>query len=86
MIYNFFLGRLVVHLKHKKYGFIKSMSGNIHEIFRLAIENNWISQRTEREGIFELIKARNGVRCYFSGVCKFRLGFNQMVDVEEEDL
>ena len=82
----FFLGRVVVILNHEKFGFIESHSGSIYQIFKMAIEKNWIPVRKRSNFKLTKINEREGVRASFSGVCKFRLGFNQVVVLEEEEL
>jgi len=82
----FIEGRIVIVLNHPKYGFVQSVSVNICDVFRVAIEKNWLPAMSKQNYVLTTINQRKGVRFEFEGICRFRLGFNQVVDVVEEEL
>lgn len=65
--------------------FVKSFSGDIVEIISKAMEKLWLPQGGS---IFEIIE-QNGTkyaRTVLKGKCKFRLGVEQKVTLEEEQI
>ncbi|CAF0776703.1 unnamed protein product [Brachionus calyciflorus] len=80
-------GRLLVTLNNKKENnqFVKSFSGDIVEIIRLATEKYWLPANSS---IFEIVDI-NGTkyaRTSLKGNCKFRMGVEQFVELTEESL
>lgn len=81
-------GRIVVTVNHRKENnaFVKTFSGDIVEIIRKAQEKNWLPPSSL--SLFEIIDI-NGVRMArssFKGKCRFKLGVEQNVTLEEEKL
>ncbi len=83
---TFIEGRLVAVLSHPKYGFVNSYSGSVFEIVQMALEKGWVPARSEANYVLTQINERRGVRACFGGVCKFRLGFDQVVEIQEEKI
>ena len=80
-------GRLVVSLTSKKDStFFKSLSGDIVEIVSSALDKHWLPAGA---GIFEIAEGEHGeryARALIKGVCKFRLGVEQHVTLDEESI
>lgn len=79
-------GRLTVVLNNRKDNqFIKLFSHDIVEIIRQAMEKHWLPPNSS---IFEIVEI-NGTkfaRTVVKGICKFRLGVEQFVELNEENL
>ncbi len=84
-MYN--IGRLFVTLNNRRdnNAFVKNFTADITEIISLAIDKLWLPPNSCR---FEIID--NGgnkyVKSEMKGKCKFRLGVEQNVTVDEEKL
>ena len=65
--------------------FLKSFSGEIVEIINKSISNLWLPPNSS---IFEIVDAPSGkyVRTVLKGKCKFRLGVEQHVTIDEENI
>ena len=81
-------GRLFVTLSSKKHNneFIKSFSGEIVQILHMAIEKYWIHSDEANRIQFMKIQGKEAARIECVGKCKFRLGVEQHVNIQEEDL
>lgn len=80
-----FSGRLVITLNHKKDGFVKSFSADIAQIIDIGLDKLWIPRNSTK---FEVI-SMNGertVKSYLYGSCKFRLGVEQHIEINEQKL
>lgn len=79
-------GRLSVTLNNRKDNqFVKLFSYDIVEIIRQAMEKYWLPPNSS---IFEIVEI-NGTkyaRTNLKGICKFRLGVEQCVELNEENL
>lgn len=78
-------GRLVITLNHKKDGFVKSFSADIAQIIDIGLDKLWIPRNSTK---FEVI-SMNGertVKSYLYGSCKFRLGVEQHIEINEHKL
>lgn len=65
--------------------FVKSFSGDIVEIIGKALEKYWLPGSSN---LFEIvdINGQRYARSVLKGKCKFRLGVEQFVELNEEDL
>lgn len=65
--------------------FVKSFSGDIVEIIAKASEKLWLSSGSS---IFETIEINGNkyARTVLKGKCKFRLGVEQYVTLDEEEI
>jgi hypothetical protein len=81
-------GRIVVTLNNRRENnaFFKSFSGDIVEIISKALENYWVPASA---AIFDVTVAADGqkyARTVVKGCCKFRLGVEQHVTLNEEPI
>lgn len=78
-------GRLVVIITSKKDNtFIKSFSGDISQILRLAQDKHWMPPADGSSRIrFEKVNGVEKVTIDFSGRVKFKLGVEQHVNLKE---
>lgn len=80
-------GRLLVTLNSRTdtNQFVKSFSGDIVEIIRVAIEKHWMPANAS---IFEIVDSNSGkyARTLLKGKCNFRLGVEQHVTLDEENV
>lgn len=76
-------GRLIITLCHKKDGFLKSLSADITQILSLANEKLWIPKNAAN---FEVLNVNGNrlVKSSLYGKCKFRLGLEQHIEINEE--
>ncbi len=67
--------------------FVKSFSGDIVEIISKAINSAWLPANAS---LFEIVESANAggkhVRSILKGKCKFRLGVEQHVTLDEEKI
>ena len=63
--------------------FVKAMSGDIVDIIELATDKYWISQKSCSFEIVNFYGVKY-VKASFRGKCKFRLGVEQHVTLNEE--
>ena len=82
-----YIGRLVVTILNIQDNnkFLRSLSADIDEIIKLALERNWIPNDACK---FEVTRDNNSnlVKCNLKGKCKFRLGVAQNVTLDEMPL
>jgi hypothetical protein len=81
-------GRLLVTLLHRKENnaFVKSFSGDIVEIISKALEKFWLPVNHSSGNVFEIVEI-NGhkyAKSTIRGKCKFRLGIEQHVTLDEQ--
>ncbi len=74
-------GRLFCKLKKKKQAIEQVFSADMFQIIDLAYKSSWLPANGKN---FETID--NKVKANFAGQCKIRLGYNQRVELREEDL
>jgi len=81
-------GRLVVIINSKKdKSFIKSFSGDITQILRMAQDKHWMPPSDGSNRIrFEKVNGVEKVTIDFSGRVKFKLGVEQQVNLKEDTL
>jgi hypothetical protein len=73
--------------KKENNAFVKSFSGDLVEIFRLAMDKAWLPKGST--DIFDIQVDSFGakyVRSRLYGDCKFRMGIEQHVTINEEPL
>ena len=68
----------------KDHFFVKSFVGDIVQIIGLAKDKCWIPESSK----VQIINIRNTeiVKIDFSGVCTFRLGIEQHINLNEEEI
>jgi hypothetical protein len=81
-------GRLTVTLNNRRENnaFFKSFSGDIVEIIGKAVENYWVPANAS---VFEIVQGTDGqkyAKSVVKGSCKFRLGVEQHVTLNEEPI
>lgn len=80
-------GRLMVTLNSRvdSNQFVKSFSGDIVEIINKSMSSGWLPANSN---LFEIVDGRNGrfARTILKGTCKFRLGVEQHVSIDEETI
>lgn len=76
-------GRLIATLNHKKEGFVKSISGEIAQILKLANEKLWLPPNSSKFEVV-MINGEKVVKSSMNGKCNFRLGVQQHIEINEE--
>jgi len=80
----YFKGRLHISISDKKDGLLKTLISDIDRIIFMAETMMWIPRRSSN---FEIIKLNNGdkmVKTKLRGKCKFNLGIQQHIEINEE--
>jgi hypothetical protein len=81
-------GRLTVNLNSKRENnlFVKSFSGDIVDIISRALERHWLPANASIFDIVDTNNAQKYARTIVRGRCKFRLGVEQHVTLNEQEI
>jgi hypothetical protein len=75
----------VILTTKKEDTFVKSFSGDITQILHMANDKLWLPADTSSSISFMKINGMETAVMVFSGKCRFRLGVEQHVNLNEED-